>query len=338
MIKEAIAALVAGRSLTFEEASGAMEDMMTGEAAPSQTGAFLTALRAKGETVDEIAGLASVMREKSLHVELDLPAIDVVGTGGDGSGSHNISTAAAFVAAGTGLHVAKHGNRAASSRCGSADVLETIGVKIGLSPEGVKRCVNEIGIGFMFAPVFHPAMRHVAPVRREIGIRTVFNILGPLTNPAGARYMVLGVPSEEIGGKMAAVLNRLGTEHSLVVHGRDGFDEISVSGSSIIWNVTSDTISSPYEVSPSDFGCETAPSSATTGGTPEVNAAALRRVLAGEPGALRSAVIMNGGAALMAAGIENDTHRAAARAAAVIDSGQAAEKLERLVELSNQLE
>ncbi|MCJ7605134.1 MAG: anthranilate phosphoribosyltransferase, partial [Dehalococcoidales bacterium] len=285
-----------------------------------------------------IAGLASVMRRKSLHVELDVPAIDIVGTGGDGSGSFNISTAAAFVAAGAGLHVAKHGNRAASSRCGSADVLEALGVKIDLSPEGVKRCVEEAGIGFMFAPVYHPAMKHVAPTRREIGIRTVFNILGPLTNPARAVSLVLGVPSEDIGNKMAAVLQRLGTEHSLVVHGCDGLDEVSPSGRTIIWDVQPGNVAPPYEVTPADFGYEAVPASALTGGTPDVNADALRVVLAGKACALRNAVIMNGAAALMAAGITNDTLQAAAKAAEAIDSGKAIQKLDKLVELSNRLE
>ena len=243
-----------------------------------------------------------------------------------------------FVAAGAGLHVAKHGNRAASSRCGSADVLEVLGVKIDLSPAGVKQCVEEAGIGFMFAPVFHPAMKHVAPTRREIGIRTVFNILGPLTNPARASYMVLGVPSQDIGNKMAAVLQRLGTEHSLVVHGLDGLDEVSPGGRTIIWDVRPGNVAPPYEVTPGDFGYYAVPAATITGGEPDVNAAALRRALAGEAGALRNAVIMNGAVALMAAGITNDTHQAAARATEVIDSGRAGEKLDRLVELSNRLE
>ena len=213
MIKEAISALVEGRSLTFEQASGAMGEIMGGEATPAQIGAFLTALRVKGETADEIAGMAGVMRAKATPVKITSPAIDIVGTGGDGSGSFNISTAACFVAAGAGLKVAKHGNRAATSPCGSADILEALGVNIDPGPEIVAYCVEKAGIGFMFAPAFHPSMKHVAPSRREIGIRTVFNILGPLTNPARVEHMVLGVPSEELGNKISAVLFR--SEHLL---------------------------------------------------------------------------------------------------------------------------
>ena len=254
MIKEAIGTLVEGKSFSFEEASGAMEEIMSGEATPAQIAAFLTALRIKGETADEIAGLASVMRAKATPVKISGPAIDIVGTGGDGSGSFNISTAAAFVAAGAGLKVAKHGNRAMSSQCGSADILEALGVKIDLGPEGVAECIEKVGIGFMFAQVFHPAMKYAAPVRREIGIRTVFNILGPLTNPARVEHMLLGVPSEELGNKIAAVLYRLGTKHALVVHGQDGLDEISISGKSLVWDVTEDKLSPPYEVSPESFG------------------------------------------------------------------------------------
>jgi anthranilate phosphoribosyltransferase len=334
MIKETIAALVDGKDLTFEEASGAMEDLMTGEATPAQAGSFLAALRFKGETVDEIAGLATVMRQKSLHVELSVPAIDVVGTGGDGSGSHNLSTAAAIVAAGAGLYVAKHGNRAASSQCGAADVLEALGVKIDLGPEGVKKCVEEAGIGFMFAQAYHPAMKYVGPVRREIGIRTVFNILGPLTNPAGVPRMVLGVPSEEIGEKMAAVLQKLGIERALVVHGLEGLDELSISGPSRLWDVDRDGIGGPVTVTPDDFGLENAPAGAIAGGMPDVNAAALREVLNGKGGPLREAVIMNAAAALIAGGLADDYQKAAVLAAAAIDTGKAKEKLARLAALS----
>ena len=337
MIKEAIAALVEGRDLTFEEAEGAMEDLMSGTATPAQAGSFLTALRLKGETVDEIAGLATVMRAKSLHVELSVPAIDVVGTGGDGSGSHNISTAAAIVAAGAGLYVAKHGNRAASSKCGAADVLEALGVKIDLSPEGVKRCVEEAGIGFMFAQAYHPAMKYVGPVRREIGIRTVFNILGPLTNPAGVPQMVLGVPSQDIGEKMAAALNRLGIERALVVHGLEGLDELSVSGPSLLWDVDQDGVGGPVTVTPEDFGLPYAPEGAIAGGTPDVNAAAVREVLDGKRGPLRNAVIMNAAAALIAAGTATEYDRAAMVAVAAIDDGRAKARLDKLVALSQTL-
>jgi anthranilate phosphoribosyltransferase len=337
MIKEAIAAMVEGKDLTFAEAGGAMEDLMTGTATPAQAGSFLTALRMKGETVDEIAGLATVMRQKSLHVALDGPAIDVVGTGGDGSGSHNISTAAAFVAAGAGLSVAKHGNRAASSKCGAADVLEALGVKIDLSPEGVKACVEEAGIGFMFAQAFHPAMKYVGPVRREIGIRTVFNILGPLTNPAGAQMMVLGVPTREIGQKMASVLQKLGIERALVVHGLEGLDELSISGPSLVWDVSQEAVRGPATVTPADFGLGTAPAGAIAGGTPDVNAAALRDVLGGKRGPLRNAVLMNAAAALIAGGLSDEYRRAAMLAVDAIDSGKAKARLEKMIEVSQRV-
>jgi anthranilate phosphoribosyltransferase len=337
MIKEAINSLVSGQSLTFEQASGAMEEIMGGEATPAQIAAFVTALRVKGETADEIAGLASVMRAKAMPVKVTGPAIDVVGTGGDGSGSFNISTAAAFVVAGAGLKVAKHGNRAASSQCGSADVLEALGVKIDLSPEAVAECIESVGIGFMFAPVFHPAMKHAATPRREIGIRTVFNILGPLTNPARTEHLLLGVPSEELGGKIAAVLYRMGTKHSLVVHSRDGMDEISISGSSLVWDVSEDKVSPPYEVSPRNFGFEASSPAEIKGGTPEENAGALRRLMDGAKGALRNVVVMNAAAALVAGNITSDLKNSARLAEEAIDSGRAREKLDKLVELSQRL-
>lgn len=337
MIKEAISSLVSGQSLTFEQASGAMENIMSGEATPAQIGAFLTALRIKGETADEIAGLASVMRDRATPVKVSGPTIDIVGTGGDDSGSFNISTAAAIIAAGAGLKVAKHGNRAASSQCGSADVLEALGVKIDLGAEAVAECIETVGIGFMFAPVFHPAMKHAAPTRREIGIRTVFNILGPLTNPARAEHMMLGVPSEELGNKIAAVLYRLGTKRSLVVHGRNGMDEISISGSSLVWEVSEDELSPPYEVSPRDFGFKEASLADIKGGTPEENAGALRLILDGKKGALRNVVVMNAAAALVAGNQAPDLKTGARLAEETIDSGRAREKLDKLVKLSQRL-
>ena len=337
MIKEAINTLVCGKSLSFEEASGAMEEIMGGEATPAQIGAFVTALHMKGETADEIAGLASVMRSKATPVKISGPAIDIVGTGGDGSGSFNISTAAAFVVAGAGLKVAKHGNRAASSQCGSADILEALGVKIELGPDEVARCIETAGIGFMFAPIYHPAMKHAASPRREIGIRTVFNILGPLTNPARTEHLLLGVPSEELGNKIATVLYRLGTKHSLVVHSQDGMDELSINGSSFIWDISEDTISPPYEVSPESFGVKASKTSEIKGGSPEFNAAALRRILDGDKGALRDVVVMNTAAALVAGNVTTDLKNGARRAEEAIDSGRAREKLNMLVELSQRL-
>lgn len=338
MIKESIGSLVEGRSLSFEEASDSMQEIMRGMTTPAQIGAFLTALRVKGETSEEIAGLASVMRAEATPVNITGPALDIVGTGGDSSGSFNISTAAAFVVAGAGLKVAKHGNRAASSQCGSADILEALGVKIELGPRAVTECIEKVGIGFMFAPVFHPAMKHAALPRREIGIRTVFNILGPLTNPARTEHLVLGVPSEELGNKIAAVLYRLGTRHSLVIHGRDGLDEITISGKSLVWDVSEDALSEPYEVSPESFGFEDSDRSVIQGGTPEENAATLRRILDGETGGLRNTVVMNAAAGLFAGNITADLKNAARLAEVAIDSGRAMGKLNQLVELSRRLE
>jgi anthranilate phosphoribosyltransferase len=337
MIKEAIGELVSGNSLTFEQASATMEEIMNGEATPAQIGAFVTALRLKGETAEEIAGLASVMRAHATPVKISGPTIDVVGTGGDGSGSFNISTAAAFVVAGAGLKVAKHGNRAITSACGSADILEALGVRIDLGPEAVAECIETVGIGFMFAPVFHPAMKHAAAPRREIGIRTVFNILGPLTNPAHTEHTLLGVPGRELGEKIAAVLYRLGTRHSLVVHGLNGMDEISISGGSLVWDVKEKELALPYEISPKDFGFKEADTGEVRGGTPEENARALRRILDGEKGTLRNVVVMNAAAALLAGNRAPDINIATHLAEEAIDSGQARSKLGKLVELSQSL-
>jgi len=337
MIKEAIDKLVSGRSLSFEESAAVMEEIMSGGATPAQLGAFLTALRLKGETVDEIAGMASIMRAKAVPVAATPPVIDTCGTGGDGSFSFNISTAAAFVAAGAGLRVAKHGNRAMSSRCGSADVLEALGIKIDLGAEGVAECLEKAGIGFMFAPIFHPAMKHAAPTRREIGIRTVFNILGPITNPARAEYQVIGVASPELGEKIAFVLHRLGAKHSLVVHGRDGMDEISISAGSLVWEVTPDGVSPAYEVSPEDFGFKKAGREEIKGGTAGENAAMLRGVLEGEKGARRDIVVMNAAAALVAGNKAPDLKKGARIAEKTIANGQAYARLTELIRLSQSL-
>ena len=337
MIKEAIETIVCGRSLSFEEAAEVMEEIMTGQATPAQFGAFVTALRIRGETVDELAGLASVMQAKAIPVQVTPPVVDTCGTGGDVSFTFNISTAAAFVAAGAGLKVAKHGNRAMSSHCGSADVLESLGVKINLRAEAVARCLETVGIGFMFAPIFHPAMKYASAPRREIGIRTVFNILGPLTNPARAEFQVIGVPSKELGEKIAAVLHRLGTNHSMVVHGMDGTDEISISERSLIWDVNQDRVSPPYEVSPLDFGFNKASIAEIKGGTPEDNAKMLRRILSGEKGAKRNIVVMNAAAALAASNRASDLKEGAGIAEEVIDKGKAQTKLEELIKISQRL-
>jgi len=337
MIKEAIDSLVSGKSLTFEQAAGVMEEIMSGEATPAQIGALVTALRIKGETVDEIAGLASVMRAKAIPVAATPPVVDTCGTGGDNCSSINISTAAAFVAAGAGLKVAKHGNRAMTSHCGSADVLEALGVKIDLGAEAVAQCLEKVGIGFMFAPVFHPAMKHAAAPRREIGIRTVFNILGPLTNPARAEHQVIGVPNEELGAKIASALHRLGTKHSLVVHSLDGMDEISISGPTLVWEVNAQGVSPTYEISPSYFGFKEADPAEVKGGTPEENARILRRILEGERGPQRDVVVMNAAAVLLAGNRAQDLREGVRLAEEAIDSGRAQEKLEGLVRLSQSL-
>ncbi|MGQ9546164.1 MAG: anthranilate phosphoribosyltransferase [Dehalococcoidia bacterium] len=338
MIKEAIETVVCSRSLSFEQAATVMEEIMSGEATPAQVAAFITALRMKGETVDEIAGLASVMQAKATPVEVTSPVVDTCGTGGDGFGSFNISTTTAFVVAGAGLKVAKHGNRAMSSHCGSADVLEALGVRIELGAEAVAQCLDRVGIGFMFAPIFHPAMKCASAPRREIGIRTVFNILGPLTNPAKAKSQVIGVPSKELGEKIAFALHRLGTQHSLVVHGTDGMDEISISRKSLIWDVNQDRVSPPYEVSPDDFGFMKASVTQIKGGTARQNAKILRGILSGEVGARRNIVIMNAAAALVAGNQASDLKEGAAIAEKIIDSGRALAKLEQLIKFSQSLD
>ncbi len=337
MIKEAIQNVVNGRSLTFEQAASVMDEIMIGEATPAQFAAFVTALRIKGETVDEIAGLASVMQARATPVEVTSPAVDTCGTGGDGCSSFNISTTAAFIVAGAGLMMAKHGNRAMSSHCGSADVLEALGVKIDLGAEAVAQCLQIVGIGFMFAPIFHPAMKYATAPRREIGIRTVFNILGPLTNPARAKFQVIGVPSRELGEKIASVLHRLGTEHSLVVHGTDGMDEISITGKSLIWDVNQHRASPPYEILPEDLGFMKGSATQIRGGTARQNARILRGILSGEVGVRRNIVIMNAAAALVAGNKASDLKEGVCIAEKTIDNGQALDKLDELIKLSQSL-
>jgi anthranilate phosphoribosyltransferase len=333
MIKEAIAQLVAGRSLSMEEASQTMEEIMSGQVTPAQFGAFVTALRLKGETVEEIAGLAKTMRSKALHVAIDEPVVDTCGTGGDSSGTFNISTTAAFVGAGAGLKVAKHGNRAMSSRCGSADVLEALGVNIDLTPEQVQRCLKEVGIGFMFAQTYHPAMKYAAAPRREIGIRTVFNVLGPLTNPAGAQSQVLGVADSTLVEKMTAILKILGCNHALVVHGEDGLDEITVTGKSLIGELKNDLITT-YTISPEEFGLKRANKNTLQGGTPGENAAFLRDILSGVSGPRYDAVLLNTAAALMAGDKVSSLLQGVEMARIAIDSGKALGKMNQFIELT----
>lgn len=338
MIKEAIEILVTDNPLTHKQAAAAMEDIMSGEATPAQIAAFITALRIKGETVDEIAGLASIMRTRAVPVVAKQPVADTCGTGGDSSSSINISTAAAFIAAGAGLVIAKHGNRAMTSNCGSADILEALGVIIDLKAEAVAQCLDRIGIGFMFAPTFHPAMKYATIPRREIGIRTVFNIIGPLTNPAHVQHQVIGVPSKELGEKIALVLHRLGTKHSFVVHGTDGMDEITITGKSIVWEVNENEALPPIEVSPQYFGFQKASSTDIRGGTPKDNAKILRRILSGQDrGPKRDVSVINAAAVLVAGNRASELKKGICLAEEAIDNGQALRKLEALVKLSQSL-
>lgn len=322
----------------MEQASRVMTEIMDGEATQAQIGAFLTALRMKGETVEEVAGMAKVMRKKAMHVKVKGTLVDTCGTGGDGAGTFNISTVAAFVVAGAGLKVAKHGNRGMSSRCGSADVLEALGARIDLDAAGVARCIEEAGFGFMFAPLFHPAMKHAIGPRREIGIRTVFNILGPLTNPAGAQVQVIGVPDREVGPKVAAALKLLGAERALVVHGLDGLDELSISGPSLVWEVgqeRGDVVS--YTVAPEDAGLSRGDLSRVRGGTAAENAEMARRVLRNEKGTPLDVVLLNAAAALKVGGKVDDLRSGVELAAETILSGRAYEKLDTFVRLSRSL-
>ena len=333
MIRESIAAVVSGQSLTMEEASSVMREIMEGEATPAQLGAFLTALALKGETTQEIAGMARVMREMALRVEVDGELVDTVGTGGDGKNTFNISTATAFIAAGAGLKVAKHGNRAASGSCGSADVLEALGVQIELSPVSVAQCINEVGVGFMFAPAFHPAMRHAGPVRREIGIRTVFNILGPLTNPAGAQTQLLGVAFPELGGIMAEVLGLLGSHHAMIVHGAGGLDEISLSGDTSVWEVRRGQVEE-WTIRVEDTGLPETPIEAIRGGSKEENAATMLRLFQGEQGAVRDMVLLNSAGVLMVGDKAETIRQGVEMSAGIIDSGAALAKLDQMVEVT----
>ena len=336
MIRESIDTVVSGQSLSMEDASLVMREIMEGEATPAQLGAFLTALALKGETTQEIAGMAKVMREMALQVKVDGELIDTVGTGGDGKNTFNISTATAFVAAGAGLKVAKHGNRAASGSCGSADVLEALGVQIELSPEAVAQCVNEVGVGFMFAPAFHPAMRYAGPVRREIGIRTVFNILGPLTNPAGAQTQLLGVAFPELGGIMAEVLGFLGSHHAMIVHGHGGLDEISLSGDTSVWEVRGGEVEE-WTLHVEDTGLPETPIEAIRGGTKEENAATMRRVFQGEQGPVRDMVLLNSAGVLMVGDKAESIRKGIEMSAGIIDSGAALAKLDQMIEVTQRL-
>ena len=336
MIREALTKIVSGDDLSQIESSEVMKEIMEGDVTPSQLGAFLTALRIKGETIDEISGLVTTMRQMAVAVHTDSPEelLDVVGTGGDSSGSFNISTAAAIVAAGAGLKIAKHGNRAASSSSGSADVLESLGVKIELGPDSVTKCIEEAGIGFMFAPLFHPAMRHAGPTRREIGFRTIFNILGPLTNPAGAGHQLVGVPELSLVETIAHVLGELGTKHSIVVHGDGGLDELSLSGPSLMIEYQNGTLRKT-EITPQSLGLNSANLDQIRIDSISSSATIISNILNGEPGPHRDIVVLNAGAALLAGDAVTNLQEGVQEAIKSIDSSSARDHLEKLVKISN---
>jgi anthranilate phosphoribosyltransferase len=331
VIQDAIAQLLDGRDLDAAAAKAAMDEIMSGEATAAQTAGFLVALSAKGETADEIAGCAEAMRA---HVVPVTPVredlVDTAGTGGDGARTLNISTAAALVAAAAGAAVAKHGNRAVSSASGSADVLEALGFDLELEPERIAQSIDELGFGFIFAPAHHPGFRHAAPVRRELGVRTVFNVLGPLTNPAGARAQVVGVYSPELAPVIADVLCRLGARRAFVVHGAAGIDELSPAGPNLVYEVEEGSVRS-RTIDPVDLGVERCAPEALRGGTPEENATAIRAVLGGEGGGHRDAVLLNAAGAIAAAGHAEDLAEGLAIARDAVDSGAAAKRLESLV-------
>jgi len=332
MIKEALSKIVSGSDLTLAEAREVMREIMRGEATQAQIGAFLTALRMKGETVDEIAGCAQAMRESAIAVKPKRnQLVDTCGTGGDGSGTFNISTTVAFVAAGAGLAVAKHGNRSVSSRCGSADLLQALGVNLELTPEQVAQCIDEVGIGFLFAPKLHPAMKYALGPRQEIGLRTIFNILGPLSNPAQAKRQLLGVYHSDLTELIAEVLRTLGAEHAFVVHGADGLDELSVTGQNKISRLYDGYIET-YYLNPQDLGLPRAKLSDLAGGSIEENAAITRALLAGKDGPKRDVILFNAAAVLIAGGKASSFSEGLGLAAEAIDNGSAQRKLHQLIE------
>ncbi|OYX67898.1 MAG: anthranilate phosphoribosyltransferase [Rhizobiales bacterium 32-66-11] len=325
-----------GAALTREESAYVFDKMMSGDATPSQMGALLMGLRVRGETVEEIAGAVSVMRAKMLPVEAPDEAVDVVGTGGDASGSYNISTCASFIVAGAGVPVAKHGNRALSSKSGAADVLAALGVRLDLTPEGISRCIAEAGIGFMFAPSHHPAMKHVGPTRVEMGTRTIFNLLGPLSNPAGVKRQMVGVFAKSWIVPLAEVLRTLGSQRAWVVNGSDGLDEITLSGVTHVASLDEDRIHT-FEIAPEDVGLRCVAPEALKGGDAAHNAIALRAVLDGEAGAYRDVAVMNAAAALLIAGRAADLTEGVAMAQTSLDTGSARARLEQLVMVSEKV-
>jgi anthranilate phosphoribosyltransferase len=347
-ITEAIKRVVDRQDLTASEAETVLEQIMTGLCTDAQIASLLTALRMKGETIDELTGFARVMRKKAMPVRPRSSVtagiggtereslIDTCGTGGDVSGSFNISTATAFVVAGCGVRVAKHGNRSVSSQCGSADVVEALGIKIELSPERIARCIDEIGIGFLHAPLLHEAMKYVALARKQMGIRTIFNMLGPLTNPAGANAQVIGVYAEHLTEVLARVLGALGSRRALVVHGSDGLDEITITGESKVTELRSGEVRT-YTVTPEEFGLSRSSLEEIQGGDARQNSRIILEVLEGTPGPRRDIVLLNAAAGLVASSSHADDFAGGVRLAAEsIDSGKAMEKLRRLIEFTNQ--
>jgi anthranilate phosphoribosyltransferase len=334
MMKAALASLARGQDLSSRLAMEAMEEVASGRASEAQIASLITALRVKGESAEEISSFARVLQGHALAVRPNIRGmlVDTCGTGGDGAGTFNISTAAAIVAAGAGVPVVKHGNRNVSSSCGSADVLEALGVAVDLPPERSCMIIEEIGIGFLFAPVYHPALRHAAKVRHDLGFSTIFNLLGPLLNPAGAPARLCGVYSPELIPKFAVSLLSLGTERGMVVHG-DGLDEITVSGPTLVAEIDKDAVRN-YILAPEDFGFSRSPLSALAGSTPAENARIIRQILAGKEGPARDVVVMNAGAAIYLGGSAHDYATGISQAEDAIDSGAAAGKLDALVSAS----
>jgi len=334
MIKEVIGKVIAGEDLSAEEAYDVMNEIMDGGATDAQIAAFITALRLKGETVDEITAFTRVMREKATRIEHQAEnVVDTCGTGGDGAHTFNISTAAAIVAAAAGAVVAKHGNRSVSSSCGSADVLKELGVNIEIEKEKVEKCIDEVGIGFLFAPLLHKAMKYAIGPRREIGIRTVFNILGPLTNPAGAKAQLLGVYDGALTETMAAVLGNLGSTHVFVVHGEDGLDEISITSATKVSELKDGAVKT-YTIQPEDFDLPLADLESIKGGDPAANAQIIRDIFAGAPGPRRDILLLNAAAVITAADITKTIADGINTAREAIDSGKAAEKLQQLIDFT----
>jgi anthranilate phosphoribosyltransferase len=336
MIKEAIEKFVRFIDLNEKEMIEVMKEITEGIATPSQISSFITALRMKGETIPEITGAAKVMREKGLNIRLiDDNLIDTCGTGGDGANTFNISTVSAFVIAGAGLPVAKHGNRALSSRCGSADLLKALGVKIDMDKDLIEKCIDEIGIGFLYAPIMHKSMKYATPVRREIGIRTVFNILGPLTNPANVKFQLVGIYDADLTEKIAHVLNNLGCKKAFVVHGEDGLDEITISGKTFVSEVKDGEVRS-FAISPEDFGLKRYPIESILGGSPEYNREIAIKILKGKAlGPFEDVVLLNSSAALFIGGVADDLLEGVEIARDSIKTGKAYQKLMDLIDLSN---